>query len=63
MPTVPHDGGKMNFQHKHFAQSSTHYHERVKNRIKVDDSSQNQSFLMNNKIRIEQFQVFKTNSI
>jgi hypothetical protein len=64
-PTVPRNGGKRNFQHIHIAQISTHYHQRVKNRIYVDDFSQNQLFPMNdiNKITIEQFQIFKTSLI
>jgi hypothetical protein len=61
--TVPCDGGKIDFLLMHFAQISTYHHHRVKNRIQVDDFSQTQLFLINNKIRIQQFKIFKISSI
>jgi hypothetical protein len=62
-PTVPRDSGKIDFQYMHFAQISTCHHQRVMNRIWVDNLSQNQLVLMTKKIRVERFQIFNISSI
>jgi hypothetical protein len=51
---------KINLQYVHFVQILTYHHQRMIHRIKVDDFSQNQLFLKNSNIRIEQFHLFKT---
>jgi hypothetical protein len=63
LDTVEPNVKKLNPKYMQFDPNSTYHHQRVNNRIPVDDFSQTQLFLMKYKIRIEQFQIFEKNSI